>query len=263
LPGRRVRTRSAQALAVLFALACWTALFGLSDLADGLTGFVDDGRNTALDVGWGILFGVFVPVGLLAQLRSASRAAGVHVLTVAGISLVLSGAAGEARGYLVLGAVTLALAALFVTLGRIGAAVLRRQGPVSRAFLLLALAAAVPAVVYAATMSSNARRQLPPADAVSLGIPHWPALAAFASTVVLLAVAAGLGLSGRLLLAGLAGVAAALWGASCLLYPDVAGSEGRAWAAAAIAWGVVILATAALERQRSRVAAPPALNPAA
>jgi hypothetical protein len=246
----------------VFTLACWTALFGLSDLADGLTGFVDDGRNTALDVGWGILFGVVVPVGLLAQLRASSRTAGVHVLAIAGVSLLVSGAAGEARGYLVLGAATLVLATLFVVLAGDAAAVLRRQGPVSPAFLLLALTAAVPAALYATSMSSNARRHLPPADAVSLGIPHWPSLAALATTVVLLAVVAGLGLSGRLLLAGLAGVAAALWGASCLLYPDVAGSEGRGWAAAAIAWAVVILATAVFERQRSRVTAWPALDAA-
>lgn len=246
----------------MFTLVCWTALFGLSDLADGLTGFVDDGRNTALDVGWGILFGVVVPVGLLAQLRSASRAAGIQVLTIAGVSLFLSGAAGEARGYLVLGAATLALAALFVGLGGDAAAILRRQSALAPAFLLLGLAAAVPAALYATSMSSNARGHLPPTDAVSLGIPHWPALAALGSTVVLLAVVAGLGLSGRLLLAALAGVAAALWGISCLLYPDAAGSEGRGWAAAAIVWAALMLAGAALERQRPRVEATPALDPA-
>jgi hypothetical protein len=262
LPGRRVRTRSAQGLAVLFTLVCWTALFGLSDLADGLSGFVDDGRNTALDVGWGILFGVVVPVGLLAQLRSRSRVAGVHVLLIAGVSLAACGPAGEAWGYLVLGSTTIALAALFVALGGERSAVLRRRAPVRSVLLLLGAAAAVPAGLYAVRMSSNARSRLPPADAVSLGIPHWPALAALASTVVLLTVAAGLGVGGRLLLGGLAGLTACLWGLSCLLYPGVAGSEGRGWAAAAIGWAGITLGTVAFERQRDRMQPAPAIDPA-
>ena len=143
LPGRRIRTRSAQGLAVLFTLVCWTALFGLSDLADGFSGFVDGGRNTALDAGWGILFGIVVPVGLLAQLRSSSRVAGVHVLLIAGISLVTWGAAGEAWGYLVLGSATVALAALFVALSGERESVLRRRVPVLPPLLLLGAAAAV------------------------------------------------------------------------------------------------------------------------
>src|SRR5207253_1256702 len=69
---------------------------------------------------------------------------------------------------------------------------------------------------HAAGSPPRARRHLPPADAVSLGIPHWPALAALASTVVLLAALAGLGVSGASLLGGLAAVAAGLWGVSCL-----------------------------------------------
>ena len=262
MPGRRVRTRSAQGLAVLFALVCWTALFGLSDLADGLTGFVDDGRNTALDVGWGVLFGVVVPAGLLAQLRSASRVAGVHVLLIAGVSLAAWGAAGEAWGYLVLGSATVALAALFVALSGEHASVLRRRVPVLPPLLLLGAAATVPAGLYAVRMSSNARQHLPPADAVSLGIPHWPALGALASTVVLLTVAAGLGVRGRLLLGGLAGLAACLWGVSCLLYPGVAGSQGRGWAAAAIVWAAITVATVAFERQRDGARAAPAPGPA-
>ena len=95
---------------------------------------------------------------------------------------------------------------------------------------------------------------------MSLGIPHWPALAALASTVVLLAVLAGLGASGAPVLGGLAAVAAGLWGVSCLLYPDAAGSEGRGWGSAAVAWAGLTLAAVALDRQRSRVEARPALD---
>jgi hypothetical protein len=46
---------------------------GLIDLIDGYTGFVDQARNQVLDAGWGLVFGVILPIGLLAQLRRPER----------------------------------------------------------------------------------------------------------------------------------------------------------------------------------------------
>ena len=56
-------------VALVVALASLTINFGLIDLIDGYTGYVDQARNQVLDAGWGLVFGVIVPVGLLAQLR--------------------------------------------------------------------------------------------------------------------------------------------------------------------------------------------------
>ena len=58
------RTRWMKALALLLALASLTINFGLIDLIDGYTGFVDQARNQVLDAGWGLVFGVILPVRL-------------------------------------------------------------------------------------------------------------------------------------------------------------------------------------------------------
>ena len=67
------RTSSMKAVALVVALASLTVNFGLIDLIDGYTGFVDQARNQVLDAGWGLVFGVVLPIGLLAQLRRPER----------------------------------------------------------------------------------------------------------------------------------------------------------------------------------------------
>jgi hypothetical protein len=67
------RTRSLKAVALVVALASLTIDFGLIDLIDGYTGFVDQARNQVLDAGWGLVFGAVLPIGLLAQLRHSER----------------------------------------------------------------------------------------------------------------------------------------------------------------------------------------------
>ena len=62
-----------KAVALVVALASLTINFGLIDLIDGFTGYVDQARNQILDVGWGAVFGVILPLGLLAQLRRPER----------------------------------------------------------------------------------------------------------------------------------------------------------------------------------------------
>jgi hypothetical protein len=54
-----------KAAALLVAFASLTINFGLIDLVDGFTGYVDQARNQVLDVGWGAMFGVILPLGLV------------------------------------------------------------------------------------------------------------------------------------------------------------------------------------------------------
>ena len=63
-----------KAVAVVAAVASLTINFGLIDLIDGFTGYVDQERNQVLDVGWGAVFGVVLPLGLLALLRRPETA---------------------------------------------------------------------------------------------------------------------------------------------------------------------------------------------
>src|SRR3982751_1605979 len=67
------RTTWLKVTACVFAIASLTINFGLIDLIDGFTGYVDQARNQVLDVGWGAVFGLILPLGLLSQLRRPER----------------------------------------------------------------------------------------------------------------------------------------------------------------------------------------------
>src|SRR4051812_36197910 len=93
---RSRRTTWLKVTACVFAIASLTINFGLIDLIDGFTGYVDQARNQVLDVGWGAVFGLILPLGLLSQLRSPERRiAGVQQTSVVAMALVLAGAAGQ------------------------------------------------------------------------------------------------------------------------------------------------------------------------
>jgi hypothetical protein len=93
---RVTRTRWLKVVALVVALASLTINFGLIDLIDGYTGYVDQGRNQVFDAGWGLAFGVIVPVGLLAQLRRPERRiAGIQQTAVVAFVLGVAGTAGE------------------------------------------------------------------------------------------------------------------------------------------------------------------------
>src|SRR3954452_9612089 len=95
------RTTWLKATASVVAFASLTINFGLIDLVDGFTGYVDQARNQILDVGWGAVFGVILPLGLLSQLRRPERRiAGIQQTAVVASALALAGAAGEKGWYL-------------------------------------------------------------------------------------------------------------------------------------------------------------------
>src|SRR3954463_196137 len=88
------RTTWLKGVAFVLALASLTINFGLIDLIDGFTGYVDQARNQVLDVGWGVVFGLVFPIGLLSQLRRPEqRIAGVQQTAVVALALALAAAA--------------------------------------------------------------------------------------------------------------------------------------------------------------------------
>jgi hypothetical protein len=133
-----------KAAALLVAFASLTINFGLIDLVDGFTGYVDQARNQVLDVGWGALFGVILPLGLLAQLRRPERRiAGIQQTALVAIALALAGAAGEEWGYLALAGGVAVAFALLVTLHPARQTLFARGRP-EPTMLALAAVAAVP-----------------------------------------------------------------------------------------------------------------------
>jgi len=260
---RMSRTTWLKTAALVFAFASFTVNFGLIDLVDGFTGYVDQARNQILDVGWGAVFGVVLPLGLLAQLRRPERRiAGIQQTAVVALALALAGAAGQSWRYLApAGAVAIATVIL-LALHPARRRFLVRGRRVEPTMLALAAVAAVPSLVYAWRMASAQRRDLPPADAVSNGLHHWTVMAALALLVLLLVLLAAARTSGWRIPAMSASLAAGAWAMSCLLAPtSAAGSEGHAWAWAALVWAAVTLAAAAWPRTRDQtVTAEPQLQ---
>ena len=244
------RTTCLKTMAVVAAFASLTINFGLIDLIDGFTGYVDQARNQVLDVGWGAMFGVVVPFGLLTQLRRPEwRIAGIQQIALVALALAVAGLAGEAWWYLTL---ALGIAAMCVTVLALHPArrtffdaVLRLE-PMT---LALVVVAAGPCLVYAWRMISAQRDDRPPADAVSNGLHHWTIMAALALVVLLLAMLAAARTSGWRIPAVSASIATGAWAISCLLAPAAApGSEGHAWAYAALLWAIAALLVGAWPR---------------
>jgi hypothetical protein len=243
-----------KAVALVVALASLTINFGLIDLVDGFTGYVDQARNQVLDVGWGAVFGVILPLGLLSQLRQPERRiAGIQQTAVVAAALALAGAAGQRAGYLALAAGIAVASTVLLALHPSRRTFFARGHP-EPLMLVLAGVAAVPSLVYAWRMASAQRRDLPPADAVSNGLHHWTVMTALALLVLLLVLLAAAHTSGWRIPALSASIAAAAWAISCLLAPtSAAGSEGHVWAWAALAWAVVTVAAAAWPRARDEI----------
>src|SRR4051812_5457920 len=237
-------------MALVFAVASFTINFGLIDLIDGFTGYVDQARNQVLDVGWGAVFGLILPLGLLSQLRSPERRiAGVQQTSVVAMALVLAGAAGERPRYFALAAGIALVSAVLLALHPMRQTFLARGQRIEPAMLVLAAVAAFPSLIYAWRMASAQRRDLPPDDAVSNGLHHWTVMTTLALLVFLLMLLAAARTAGWRIPALSAAIAAGAWAISCLLAPAPApGSEGHAWAAATLLWAAATLAACAWPR---------------
>ena len=237
------RSHALFAAALVLALALLTLNFGLIDLIDGFTGIVDQSRNVVLDAGWGAIFGVVLPLGLLAQLRRPwQRIAGLQQTALVAVVLAGAGVAGGALRYLALAAALLTATGLLLAVHPARGEMLRRGASAQPSLLGLGMVAALPCLVYANRMISAQRRDLPPLDAESNGMHHWTVMAALGLAVVGLAFLASLGTHGWRIPAWSAALAALVWGLSSVRAPTAAGAEGRGWAIAAIAWALAMIA---------------------
>ena len=217
------RTTWLKGAALVLALASLTINFGLIDLVDGFTGYVDQARNQVLDVGWGAVFGVVVPLGLLTQLRRPERRiAGIQQTVVVAFALALAGAAGRSWWYLALAGGIAVASAVLLALHPARQTFLARGRQLEPMMVALAVVAAVPSLVYAWRMASAQRRDLPPADAVSNGLHHWTVMTALALLVPLLMLLAAARTSGWRIPSISASLAAGAWAISCLLAPTSA-----------------------------------------
>src|SRR3954449_5693144 len=147
---RITRTTWLKVAALVVAFASLTVNFGLIDLVDGFTGYVDQARNQILDVGWGAVFGLILPLGFLSQLRRPERRiAGIQQTVVVASTLALAGAAGQRGWYFAPAGVIAVASAVLLALHPARLTFLARGRNLEPAMLALAIVAAGPALVYA------------------------------------------------------------------------------------------------------------------
>jgi hypothetical protein len=205
------------------------------------------------DLTFAFLFGT-AAVGLVAQIVSPLKnVAGQLMALIPWIALALvfpltnywvaPGATFVIVATAIFGALTLN-AAIFHPAGRdlFGSF---RVAQVDRVMLALVIIAAVPLVAFALT--NIALQRTATNDHSAAG--HYGFMAALSFTVIGVGLLASLRPDGWRLTAWVAGVLPALFAIASLVFP-VDSSLGPTWAIAAVAWGVVFVATAELTANR-------------
>ena len=237
-------------LAALFAVS-WIVLpgFGVIDLS--VTWSSD--WPQVLEAGWGLFFTVLVGVAFVAvAVRPGSSGTPVAQLAVATFALAVSVVAAREAPLVwvlvVLAAETVAVAWLARSSRRAWTA---SQGA-SMPTLALAAIGVVPWLVYALDMWSANRDERPDSD-ITNGVDHFAVQGALGLALAVLPPLAALRPALIPLVPVCAGISAAYLGLVSFAWQDAAGGFGRAWSAAAMAWGLGLVAVslaAAFHRAR-------------
>jgi hypothetical protein len=264
---RSLRASPGFSLAVLITLGL-AGLIGLMTLLMLLLGsflgmaHFTEPHHRIHDLTYGLLFSTAV-VGLLVQLTPWRSAASMLVALTPWVGLLLGAILSTDPGVIV------SAERILVAAGTVIAVLLypRRRDllgsfsvlRVNWVMLGLVIAAAVPMLAFAAT---NIGRQgsFPNEHA---GMGHYGFLAAFGFTVIAVGLLTSLRPEGWRVSAWVAGILPALLGLASVVYPDVDSSLDPGWALAAIGWGVVFVATAALTPEPERSTRSSAVVPAA
>ena len=235
-------------LACVFALVWLVPGFGAIDL----TVTWDPEWPQVLEAGWGVFFTFLVaaPFVLVAVRPGAARPAVVQ-LAVATAALAVSAPLANEAGVAALAAVLAVETALVAGLLGLGWD-LRRARDVSVPLLALGAVGAGPWLAYAFQMWAANREARFDSD-VTNGVDHYSVQGALGLALAALPLLPGVRADLRRLVPACCGVAAAYLGLVSYAWPDAAGGFGRAWSVAAMAWGAVLVAAAAVDAVRGRV----------
>jgi hypothetical protein len=224
-----------RALALVFALVWLVPGFGLIDL----TVTWDDDWPVVLEAGWGLFFTFVVAVPFVAvAVRPLRPAAAVAQLAVAAAALAVASVVSAEPGAAALAAVVAAEAAL-VARPRGGERLRPFRLAVDRMLLVLALAAVVPWLGYAARMAELNRDGSAETD-ITNGVDHYSVQAATAIAVATLAFVAAIWPKGRRLSGLCVSVVAIYLGVVSFAWPGAAGGFDRTWSTLCVLWGAAV-----------------------
>jgi len=255
----RARWRRESPLVVFYALATLLIIgfigfmvaqttFGLDLWLPGLFGSLSHGTTESHrthDIVFALLIAT-AAIGVLAQLRRPAQHGAAMVMALVPLAaILLAGVLSDGYEIMVrrnptrlIGPMVL-VTALVHPAGRSFLRSFRAPG-VSATMLALAGAAAAPLLVLASdklTLQGTVRDE-------HYALGHYGFMAAFAFTVVGIAVLASLRPDGWRLTAWVAGSLALLLGITSVAYQGSASSLGSSWALAAIGWGILFVVVA-------------------
>jgi hypothetical protein len=257
----RGRLTAFKVLAVLFAMGAAIGHFG----AGIIVGWFDTEEGAihrVHDIGFGVLAGVFVTVGFLAQLHVPERKVSVrYQIVAAGVAAMGAGLLASDPGNGLFFLLPVAELAVLVAVHPAGMALMRGGGSFSPVMAVVAAAGAVPLVWVSLTWARLQRTGLDTDPHVTKG--HWTIMTAMAFAIVLVALLSSLKLSGWKITAWCAGAGAFLYGLASLVFATFPGtnvpypgSQGAGWGAVAMVGGLLLIAAAQWEAVRSGTGRP-------
>lgn len=243
-------------LTVLFGVASFGGLFGVG-IVIGWYDTTEGGIHRVHDLGFGILFGVILTTAFLAMARRPETKPSVflQVVAVAAASL-LAGAVAQAVGYVVIGIIVAAAAAILLALHPDRTGVLHPAARPSPVLGALAVVGSVPLIWYAVITAGLQRNGLPADPHVEQG--HWVTMSAMAFGLVLVGLLASARIRGWRLTAWCSGVGIAVFGLASIVFRELpgttvpyAGSEGVFWGIVALIGGLLFVTAAEWEARRA------------
>lgn len=229
-------------LAGLLGLAAGFGIGGFLALTFGFTG----GEHAIHDVGWGVLTGVLLSVGLLVQVHRPERK--VAALQQAGALAVAFLIGMLAVGsFDVFGIIPLVAVLLLVALHPVRAEVFR-FGEVSRRLVGLAVLGAIPFTVFALGQLELQRLALPGDEHAE--DMHYVGMFVMALALVLVGLVASGRAAGWRIAAWSAGLGTVVYGVASVIFPQHTSSAGLGWGMAAIVGGLAFIAVAESEARR-------------
>jgi hypothetical protein len=237
-------------VAGLALLASLVLNFGLVDLITAIDPSPEWQPVRLLEAGWGIVFGILLPIPLAAQLRrGGGPVASLQQLVVLTAALALATLLTLKAHEWLLVAFWAAVTAIIVALHPARAQLLARPAKPDPVLATVAALALVPAAIYAAQMAANHRAGLPGDD--TNGFQHWTVQAALPIALVLLVALSALKTDGWRIPAITAAIGAATLGLFAIVDKGNAGDLSTGWGAGALEWGIVVLLATARAHRRA------------
>lgn len=238
------------------AFTTWTTIlvivfgvmvFGLTSLALAWFQTLEGVAGPVTELGYGVLVGVILTVGVASQLRAAEhKIAGVQQAALAVPALLIGSALAADSQNLEAAAIVAFGVGILLALHPARAEFLRRGSGLSRPLLAIAAVGGLASIAYAIEMGRQAQDLVGPPHQVQ----RLATRAAMAIATVLVGLLASLRTRGWRIPAWSAGVAAVAFGVASVAYPDHPGAAGMAWGGATLAGGILFIAVAEREARR-------------